>query len=167
MSESIDISIKFDERFDRQLRRHSGLFDPVSKLVLRLNKTWISGDEVYCEVRAVGFFTQLLTALNELAEGVTDKQIRLYGETYLAFHRDGNELTVAHRYSEAAIDDPEERLGIGTESTAEFSQVALAALEGAEQVSERVTEVIDDPDQSKLYRLDAAIDEAHKRFGEE
>lgn len=166
MSEPIDISIEFDDSFGRQIQNHGGLFDPVSKLVFRVGETWISGDDVYCEVRAVGFFTQLLTALGKLAEGETDQQIRLYGETYLAFHRDGDELTVAHRYSEAAIDDPDERLGIGAELTAKFNQVALAALGGAEQVSERVAAVIDDPNQSKLHRLNAAIDETQERFGE-
>lgn len=166
MIESINIGVKFDDSFDRQLQSHDGLFDPVSKLILHVGGTWISGDDIYCEVRAVGFFTQLLTALCELAEGETDQQVRLYGGTYLTFHRDSDKLTIAHRYSEAAINDSDERLGIGAESTAEFSQVALAALDGAEQVSERVAEVVDDPDQSKLYRLNKTIEEAQERFGE-
>lgn len=164
MDEPIDISIEFDDGFDRQIRSHGELFDPVSKLVFRVDETWISGDDVYCEVRAVGFFTQLLTALSELAQGETERRIRLYGDTYLAFHRSGDELSVAHRYTEAAIDDPDERLGVESEVVTELTQVGLAAIDGAEQVKERVLTVVDDSDQAKLHRLDSAIDTAQRQF---
>ncbi|MFQ3275514.1 MAG: hypothetical protein ACI9LV_000778 [Candidatus Nanohaloarchaea archaeon] len=169
MSESIDIGIKFDDSFDRQLRRHEPLFDPVSKLILHLGETWISGDDIYCEVRAVGFFTQLLTLICDLdaAESETAGKIQLYDETYLSLRLESEKLTIEHRYNEAAIDNPDERLGIGAESTADFNQVALEALEGAEQVNERIAEVINDTDQSKLYQLNTAIEAARERFGEE
>ena len=167
MSEPIKISLRFGERFERQLRNHGMSLDPVSHLVLRLDGTWISGENAYNEVRAVGFFTELLTMLRDLDGGATNKKSLLFDDTYLSLSRDGSELTIGHRYSEAAIDDQKKRLRIATEATAELDEVALAAIEGAEQVSERVKELVDDSDHPKLTRLDERIEVARERFGAE
>lgn len=164
MNEHIEVGIEFDAGFDRQLWNHGGLFDPVSKLLFRVGDTWISGYDVYNEVRAVGFFTQLLTVLIDLAEGEANEHIRLYDDTYLSFDRSGDEVTVAHRYTKAAIDNPNERLGIESEAAVELTEVSLAAINGAEQVKERVTANISDPDQSKLHRLEDAIENARRQF---
>jgi len=164
-SKSVEISLRFSERFDRQLRNQSGLFDPTSYLEVRIGDTYGSVDEFCCEVVAIEFFIDFLTSLCKIDKSENKEVVQLSNHyMHMPLHRDGDELTIALRYSEAAIDDPEERLEITKEATAELDEVALAAIDGAEQVSERVAAVLDDSDHGKLHRLDATIETARERF---
>lgn len=156
-SNHVEIGIEFDEQFDKQLDQHEVLFDPVSRLRFRIEETWISGGSAYHEVRAIGFFTQLLTTLLALYEESDNEQIRLFDDTYLAFDRTNGEVTVGHRYTEDAINDPDEVLGIESEAAAPIDTLAEAAVLGAEELLDRVRRDGAPEDDDQLRRLQSTL----------
>lgn len=158
------IGVKLDNSFHAQLEQHQPLFDPVSKLVFRVSGTWISGDEAYSEVRAIGFFTNLLEALVSLDDGSEKEHLRLHSDTYLSFSRSGDDVTVGKWYSETAIENTDERLGIEPEATTRLEVLIDATVKGAEEVHDRVVDTRGTAGDEKVRTLREGIEQASKRI---
>lgn len=164
--ERTEVGIEFDEGFEEQLDGHEALFDPVSGLECRVGGTWISGESAAFEVRAVGFFTDLLDCLSELYESEGRKRIRLFDDTFLVFDRTDDGVRVAHRYSAAAIDDPDELLGIESEGTTEMEALGAAAVTGAKDLLDRLRTAGIPEEEPKVRRLRSALRDLEDRLAD-
>ncbi|MFC7205372.1 hypothetical protein ACFQJC_17820 [Haloferax namakaokahaiae] len=111
-------------------------FDPKCGVALRIGETWIpgqnpSGDVAYFfDESEVSFLKRTLGVLKRLYAGETAITMHAGNQGFLHFEAVGDDhVRVSNHYSEEAIDDESERLGIENTGTCSLDTLAAATLD--------------------------------------
>jgi len=114
---SVEISIKYDEEFERQITGDGRSYNPLVDLRIRAGDTPISGPEKgYTGVYLLNFLGEALDAVEKIRRG--EKKIIRTGDgsAYLVFEpKSESEVVFAKCFTKSGAEDPNERLPIETE----------------------------------------------------